>query len=206
MTQVTPTNSANLADDFEWTATCYLLGDLSLVEQVWFEEQLAADQSARDRFLEVINIIQAASSPSLAGATPFDTSLPVSSTSQRSWVYSQAIPLGLVASLMVAFTVGSTLFWSNQHHQPGAGLTKAEPEGSTHRVNSIQVIRDWNSIATNSEAETELWLADPLADSFDEFDNAFQPPEWLLAVAELDAAQPATGSIFPADSDQPESN
>lgn len=200
MTQVTPSNEVNLANDFEWTATCYLLDDLSPAEQAWFEEQLATDHSARERFLDVITIIQAASSPALACATAFEMSPPISSTSQRSWAHSQAIPLGLVASLLVAFAVSSALFWSNQHPQPGASLAKAEPEGSSHRANSIQVIRDWNSIATNSEAETEILLAESFADSFIESDDVFQPPEWLLAVAELDTPQP--DSAFPADSEQ----
>lgn len=217
----TPGNSSPPAEDFEWTATRFLFGELAPAEQARFEEQLSTDQSARDRFLNIVLVIQTAGAlaPEPASVHPISTHKTSSSSqaaiaSPRSMVRARVFPLGLLASLLAAFVVGASLFWMNQSLQPDTNLAtvgsgsgpETEHDHAAPPVDTAQMIRDWNSLAADSESETESWLAEPLADPLDELDNAFQPPEWLLAVAELDAAQPAANSVFPANSDSSEQN
>jgi hypothetical protein len=56
-------------DELQWTAACYVLGELSSDETARFEARLLEDQSAREALADAVELMQAASQPKPSAVT-----------------------------------------------------------------------------------------------------------------------------------------
>ena len=106
-------NMRECQNQIEWTAFCYVAGELSDDEVVQFEEQLAHDQTAREALARAVGLTQAvAAAESLPVALP---QRPGRWTKRLSWM-----AIGAAAALLVAF-VWSTSDLGTRNETAGIG-------------------------------------------------------------------------------------
>lgn len=108
-------NMRECQNQIDWTAFCYVAGDLSDDDVVRFEEQLATDQTAREALARAVELTQAVAA---AESLPVVVELPQRAgrwTKRFSWM-----AIGAAASLLVAF-VWSTSGIGTRNETAGIG-------------------------------------------------------------------------------------
>jgi hypothetical protein len=87
-------------NELQWTAACYVLGELSPEESERFESRLVEDQSAREALAGAVTLLQAASQPTPA-------SVPVRRPNIV-FALSSIVALSLLVGVAVYFTPPAT--------------------------------------------------------------------------------------------------
>lgn len=193
-----PENNGPFADDLDWTAFCYVAGELSADEAARFEDRLAGDQAAREAVARAVEVASAAlqvaeqrmavaalSSADVPAAAPADSHLPPRSRPR-------SVRLAAWGSLAAAAAI-TVVVWRllpGQISQPTELARAVDPEALS------EIVVTWSEL----QAEPEPWRletppeeelvplaasVEPLEDPADE--EALEIPEWLAAAIALPA-------------------
>lgn len=183
MTSFDPT-IAGLADETDWLAVRYVLGELPADAAAAFEDRLAEDQPAREAVARAARLVETLASV----PQPADASVAIRRTSPRR--------IAAIAATVAAAVVFGVFLRRNADD---AG--PRNPQFATKEVDPARLVVLWSlaSEATAGDTDAEAFEdADP--------DAALLPPDWLLAAVEQEAMSADASSSLDPESDEIETN
>lgn len=177
--------------ELEWTAFCYVAGELPASEAAQFELRLESDQAACEAVVCAVQMAQAVSGLEPSTVAP----RPVAHATGDGRKTSTRSAMGAVAvtAACLLLTVGA-LIWGRG---PQSETSQAEAQGADRLVDLWAV----------ASPELEAFEDDDVGVAEEESDD-FLVPSWMLAAAQLDAAQwdPASSEVEPLQADELQHN
>ena len=156
------------ADDRDWLALRYVLGELSCDDAAAFEAVLADDQTSRDAVVQATRLVQA------LAAVP----TPVARSAQPSrigrWVAALTATAAIVLIAVVTYRGGA-----RQEAQPGL---------AAHEIDPARLFVLWSASGDTLGGSSEMDVAEEVNG---DFQAGLLPPDWLLAAVEYDLSSPA---------------
>jgi hypothetical protein len=183
-----PTNMSEQKNDLDWSAFCYLAGEMSQAQMADFEARLSEDQAAREALARAVELTQvvAAAESQRAGVVP-------AARSQAAW-YSRAA-WAAIGSLALVLLV---MVWSRMAGPPGspvgkdgqsehqlalaAAWTEARQDFDQGRENGA-----WPGSAGIGDANDEFTAMSDLSEDEVAFDGA---PSWMTTAVFSLAGRP----------------
>jgi hypothetical protein len=182
MNRSEPEHSLN---DSDWLAVRFVLGELNEAEAAEFEQQLAANQAARDsvvRATTLVDTLAAIQAPTIRRVT-------------------RSVPRRVVAALtVIAAGVCVALIGFRSLVTP---VPEVVDQKSSWSPDPARLAAFWLDSANSLDGVPEVEEA---AESAADSQSSLLPPDWLLAAVEQEEAVPSEGPAFDTDSDAIERN
>lgn len=178
-------NMRECENQIEWTAFCYVAGELSDEDAARFEEQLAADQSAREALARAVELTQAIAA---AESLPAVVELPQRSgrwTKRLSWM-----AVGAAASLLVAFLWSTSGIGTREHT---AGIRNVRELAAYWTETRASLIAESDEVASDiDDAALDLRADGEIA-------SLPETPSWMMAAVVSIADGGSQGEPFEAE-------
>ena len=177
----------NPQDKLDWLAFRYVANELSGLERVSFEGQLASDQSAREAVARMVQ-----RTTELSQALSAGTDRPTIAASQSAWKgrATRWLTVGIASSLaLFAAVLASRHFTIPALDEPIAqyrSQPSVEPADLAFAWAEVRAPQDdFADLLSELPVFNDLLLAD--VDQTDEADQSLGPPSWMIAaVARMD--------------------
>lgn len=121
---------SDVRNDLDWSAFCYLSGEMVAEDSAAFEELLASDQPAREALARAVELTQAVASAESAEPVTIAPAPSSVWTRRLSWM-----AIGAAASLLIA------VLWTGFEVGPRMQAWLGQPQAS---VEQVQLAAAWN--------------------------------------------------------------
>ncbi|MFT5527364.1 MAG: hypothetical protein ACI9G1_004769 [Pirellulaceae bacterium] len=171
------TNSDPTKSDLNWTAFCYVTGELSDAAHREFEELLAKDQPAREAVALAVELGQSICAANHLNLRPIDSQHAYRQASRKSF----AIAAGFVVASVLGFLAVTMNLWQqptvDQQANADPALALAWSQAKTeYEENNLALASEFQENELEEFDEVEMLTTD---------ESSFDAPLWMLTAVSV---------------------